>query len=118
MTPFPNAGLSISSSSAFAVAALTCRSGGWARTRLLQVHRVIKELRVALVLSHHDGTTALTDHRNLLHNFLFNTSDLGNTPFRFDPSFSFRLRAGAPAAERRLGRRRRDRPEPFAGASG
>jgi hypothetical protein len=48
---------------------------------LLQVHRVIKELRIALVLSHHDGNTALTDHRNLLHYFLFKTSDLGNTPF-------------------------------------
>src|SRR5437870_4963575 len=52
---------------------------------LLQVHRIIKELRIALVLSHHDGNTALTDHRNLLHYFLFKTSDLGNTPFRFDP---------------------------------
>src|SRR5207244_9776618 len=47
---------------------------------LLQVHRVIKELRIALVLSHHDGNTPLTDHRNLLHYFLFKTSDLGNTP--------------------------------------
>src|SRR6266550_5615180 len=51
---------------------------------LLQVHRVIKELRVALPLSHHDGNTALTDHRNLLHYFLFKTSDLGNTPSTFD----------------------------------
>src|SRR6266403_6240127 len=34
--------------------------------------------------SHHDGNTALTDHRNLLHYFLFKTSDLGNTPFRCD----------------------------------
>src|SRR6266404_8650377 len=56
---------------------------------LLQVHRVIKELRIALVLSHHDGNTALTDHRNLLHYFLFKTSDLGNTPFRCDPVHCF-----------------------------
>jgi hypothetical protein len=48
---------------------------------LLQVRRVIKELRIALVLAHHDGNTPLTDHRNLLHYFLFKTSDLGNTPF-------------------------------------
>ena len=34
--------------------------------------------------SDHDGNTALTDHRNLLHYFLFKTSDLGNTPFRCD----------------------------------
>src|SRR5436190_18740695 len=53
---------------------------------LLQVHRVIKELRFALVLSHHDGNTALTEHRNLLHHFLFKTSDLGNKPLRFDPN--------------------------------
>src|SRR5438034_2792811 len=51
---------------------------------LLQVHRVINELRIALVLSHHDGNTALTDHRNLLHYFLFKTSDLGNTPSALD----------------------------------
>src|SRR5207247_9711892 len=50
---------------------------------LLQVHRVIKELLISLVLSHHDGNTALTDHRNL-HYFLFKTSDLGNTPSTFD----------------------------------
>jgi len=61
---------------------------------LLQVHRVIKELRIALVLSHHDGNTALTDYRNLLHYFLFKTSDLGNTPFRFDPVF--RIPGGRP----------------------
>src|SRR5436190_20800490 len=58
---------------------------------LLQVHRVIKELRIALVLSQHDGNTAFTDHRNLLHYFLFKTSDLGNTPLRFDPFLPFQL---------------------------
>jgi len=51
------------------------------------------------VLSHHDGNTALTDHRNLLHYFLFKTSDLGNTPFRFDPYLRPYLRPiFAPAA--------------------
>src|SRR5207302_10206952 len=51
----------------------------------LQVHRVIKELRLALRLSHHDGNTALTDQRKPGYYFLLKTSDLGNTPFRCDP---------------------------------
>src|SRR5204863_4764862 len=52
---------------------------------LLQIHRIIKELRLALLLSHHDGNTALPHHRQLGYYFLLKTSHLGNTPLRFDP---------------------------------
>ena len=57
---------------------------------LLQVDRVIKELRLALLLSRHD--------RNISYHFpatwvLFSlpSADLGNTPFRFDSVFPFKL---------------------------
>lgn len=52
---------------------------------LLQIHRVIKQLRLALLLFHHDGNSALPHHRTLGYYFL-RGSDLGNMPFRFDPS--------------------------------
>src|SRR6266704_4017020 len=54
---------------------------------LVQVHRVIKELRLALVLSHHDGNIPLADLRHLGYYFLLDTSDLGNTPFKTRPHF-------------------------------
>src|SRR5437773_12156463 len=47
---------------------------------LLQVHRVIKELRIALVLSHHDGNTLLPHLPQLGYFFLSSQADLGNTP--------------------------------------
>src|SRR6266536_1129531 len=56
---------------------------------LLQIDRVIKELRLALLLSHHDGNTALTDCCELVYYFLLKTFDLGNTPFRRDLTFTF-----------------------------
>src|SRR5882724_8439488 len=51
---------------------------------LLQVHRVIKELRVALPLSHHDGNTLLAHLPWLGYFFLSSQADLGNTPLTFD----------------------------------
>src|SRR6266550_7857182 len=53
---------------------------------LLQVHRVIKELRVALPLSHHDGNTLLAHLPWLGYFFLSSQADLGNTPSTFDIS--------------------------------
>src|SRR6266446_9109799 len=47
---------------------------------LLQIHRVIKELRLALLLSHHDGNIPLADRVTLGYYFLPKTFDLGNTP--------------------------------------
>ena len=55
---------------------------------LLQVYRIIKELRVALVLSHHDGNTLLAHLPQLGYFFLSSQADLGNTPFRSDPDDS------------------------------
>jgi site-specific DNA-methyltransferase (cytosine-N4-specific) len=61
---------------------------------LLQVYRIIKELRVALPLSHHDGNTLLAHLPQLGYFFLSSQADLGNTPLRFDPNgFPF-LRTG------------------------
>ena len=37
---------------------------------LLQIHRVVKELRLALLLSHHDGNTALS-HRHAFGTIFF-----------------------------------------------
>ena len=49
--------------------------------------RIIKELRLAPPLSHHDGNTLLAHLPSLGNFFLSTQADLGNTPFRFDPFF-------------------------------
>src|SRR4051794_16340310 len=49
---------------------------------LLQVYRIIKELRVALPLSHHDGNTLLAHLPQLGYFFLSSQADLGNTPYK------------------------------------
>jgi hypothetical protein len=41
---------------------------------------IIKELRVALALSHHDGNTLLAHLPQLGYFFLSSQADLGNTP--------------------------------------
>src|SRR5207249_9484920 len=49
---------------------------------LLQVDRVVKELRLALLFSHHDVIIALPDRRYLGYYFFERDADLGNTPLR------------------------------------
>src|SRR6266542_81493 len=53
---------------------------------LLQVHRVIKELRLALVLSHHDGNIPLTDHLTLGYYFLSQEAIWATRPKTFNIS--------------------------------
>ena len=52
---------------------------------LFQIYRIIKELRLALLFSHHDGNSPLSARQAFGTIFLRNRR-LGNTRFRYDPN--------------------------------